>query len=84
MSSFLGPTLILLKIYKVTILPYILDYSCKIWASGSKKTQIFIERLQNKAMRRANLFCLHTNDWRQTTTYNVTQSAKIYLPTTGI
>ena len=43
-SSFLSPA-ILLKIYKVTILP-ILDYGfC------TKKNSDFLERLQNKAMR---------------------------------
>ena len=48
-SSFLGPT-ILLKIYKMTILP-ILDYGCIVWGLCSKKNSNFLERLQNKAMR---------------------------------
>ena len=48
-SSFLGPA-ILLKIYKVTILP-ILDYGCTVWGFCSKKKSDFLERLQNKAMR---------------------------------
>ena len=48
-SSFLSPA-ILLKIYKVTILP-ILDYGCTVWGFCSKKNSDFLERLQNKAMR---------------------------------
>ena len=48
-SSFLDPTT-LLKTYKVTILP-IVDYSCILWGSCSKKNSDLLERLQNKAMR---------------------------------
>ena len=48
-SSFLSPT-ILLKIYRVTILP-ILDYGCIVWGFCSKKNSDFLERLQNKAMQ---------------------------------
>ena len=48
-SSFLGPA-ILLKIYKMTILP-ILDYGCIVWGLCSKKNSDFLERLQNKAMQ---------------------------------
>ena len=48
-SSFLSPA-ILLKIYKMTILP-ILDYGCIIWGFCSKKNSDFFERLQSKAMR---------------------------------
>ena len=48
-SSFPSPA-ILLKIYKVTILP-ILDYGCTVWGFCSKKNSDFLEKLQNKAMR---------------------------------
>ena len=48
-SSFLSPV-ILLKIYKVTILP-ILDHVCTVWGFCSKKNSDFLERLQNKAIR---------------------------------
>ena len=48
-SSFLSPA-ILLKIYKMTILP-ILDYGCIVWGLCSKKNSDFLERLQSKAMR---------------------------------
>ena len=48
-SYFLSPA-VLLKIYKVTILP-ILDYGCTVWGFCSKKNSDFLERLQNKAMR---------------------------------
>ena len=41
---------ILLKIYKMTILP-ILDYGCIVWGLCSKKNSDFLERLQSKAMR---------------------------------
>ena len=48
-SSFLSPA-ILLKIYKMTILP-ILDYGCIVWGLCGKKNSDFLEKLQNKAMR---------------------------------
>ena len=48
-SSFLSPT-VLLKIYKVTILP-ILDYGCIVWGLCNKKNSDFLDRVQNKAMR---------------------------------
>ena len=48
-SSFLSPA-ILLKIYKMTILP-ILDYGCIVWGLCNKKNSDFLERLQSKAMR---------------------------------
>ena len=48
-SSFLSPA-ILLKTYKMTILP-ILDYGCIVWGFCSKKSSDLLERLQNKAMR---------------------------------
>ena len=48
-SSFLSPA-ILLKIYKITILP-ILVYGCIVWGLCSEKNSDFLERLQNKAMR---------------------------------
>ena len=47
-SFFLSPA-ILLKIYKITILP-ILDYGCIVWGLFSKKNSDSLERLQNKAM----------------------------------
>ena len=60
-SSFLGPT-ILLKIYKMTILP-ILDYGCIVWGLCSKKNSNFLERLQNKAMRIMNeSLNVHSNE----------------------
>ena len=47
--SFLGPA-ILLKIYKMTILP-VLDCGCIVWGLCSKKNSDFLDRLPNKAMR---------------------------------
>ena len=54
-SSFLGPAIVL-KIYKVTLLP-ILDYGSTVWGLCSKTNSKFLERLQNKAM----IIILRTN-----------------------
>ena len=48
-SSFLSPAIVL-RIYKVTILP-ILHHGSTIWELCSNKNSDFLERLQNKPLR---------------------------------
>ena len=70
-SSCLSPA-ILLKIYKMTILP-LLDYDCIVWGLCSKKNSDFLERLQNKAIR----IILGTNDLTCTQSMRETWSVNI-------